>query len=165
MLRTSITAQRNNMKTLRSLLDPIRNSTNLQVFVTMQQYFHSNACLYTAVPSTSLLWYGHYSRSFCLPDSSVFDTRVPLFSSLGRRTGGQIRRSLWLYQLMTTRPIIFHLLLYIHVTAISYTTASALHFQVSVHYKALFWTPLKSFLLNTPLPPTHIPPGQVQASS
>jgi hypothetical protein len=50
-----------------------------------------------------------YGRSFCHPDSSVFDARVPLFSSLGRRTGGQLRRSLWLYQLMTTRPIIFHL--------------------------------------------------------
>jgi hypothetical protein len=40
-----------------------------------------------------------YSRSFCLPDSSVFDARIPLFSSQGRRTGGQLRRSLGLYQL------------------------------------------------------------------
>jgi hypothetical protein len=53
-----------------------------------------------------------YSRSFCHPDSSVFDARVPPFSSLGRRTGGQLRRSLGLYQLITTRPIIFLLLLY-----------------------------------------------------
>jgi hypothetical protein len=75
----------------------------------------------------------HYGRSFCHPDSSVFDARVPVFSSLGRRTEGQLRRSLGLYQLMITRPIIFHLLLYIHVTAISYTTASALHSQASVH--------------------------------
>jgi hypothetical protein len=36
MLRTSITDQRNNMKTLRSLLGLTRNSTNLQESVAMQ---------------------------------------------------------------------------------------------------------------------------------
>jgi hypothetical protein len=43
MLRTSITDQRNNMKTLHSLLGPTLNSTNLQVFVAMQQHSHNNA--------------------------------------------------------------------------------------------------------------------------
>jgi hypothetical protein len=54
---------------------------------------------------------------------------------------------------------------YIHVTAIPYITAPKLLSQASVHSKALFCTPLNSFLLNTPLPPTHISSGQVQASS
>jgi hypothetical protein len=43
MLRTSITDQRNNTKTLHSLLGSTRNSTILQVFVAMKQHFNSNA--------------------------------------------------------------------------------------------------------------------------
>jgi hypothetical protein len=50
MLQTSITDQRNNMKTLHSLLGMTLNSTNLQEFIAMQQHFHSNA----TVPSSQL---------------------------------------------------------------------------------------------------------------
>jgi hypothetical protein len=69
MLRTSITDRRNNMKTMNSVLGPTRNSTNLQVFVVMQNIPIATHARYSTTPP--LLWYGLVS---CAQQRTAFPT-------------------------------------------------------------------------------------------